>query len=401
MFGRACVSSKTTLRHTISTAGWSARPPSNCPATCRSAITGCTLTGRRSTKRHAADRHPGVARPARAARRRRTGVWPPSSTACGRERSWGVGDLDRPRPTSRCGPAPSTAPASCWSTRCTPPRRSPPMEPSPYLPTSRRFVNPLYLRVEAIPEFAELAPPRPASASSARAAGDGARRPTSSTATRRGRPSAPRSRASYRVERSAGPRTRLRRPTASARAQPRRLRDLVCAGRAARPRLASTGRRSCSTRPSPAVAEFAAEHADDVDFHRWLQWQLDDQLAAAQADGRGGRHGARHHARPRRRGGPERRRRLGDAGRARARRHRGRAARRVQPARAGLVAAAVASRPARRAGLRAVSGAWSTRCCGTRAAFASTTSSGCSGCGGSRRARRPPRAPTCATTTRR
>lgn len=33
-----------------------------------------------------------------------------------------------------------------------------PMEPSPYLPTSRRFKNPIYLRIERIIEFAELAP---------------------------------------------------------------------------------------------------------------------------------------------------------------------------------------------------------------------------------------------------
>ena len=34
---------------------------------------------------------------------------------------------------------------------------------------------------------------------------------------------------------------------------------------------------------SAAVAEFADDHSEDVDFHRWLQWQLDDQLTAAQA----------------------------------------------------------------------------------------------------------------------
>jgi len=32
-----------------------------------------------------------------------------------------------------------------------------------------------------------------------------------------------------------------------------------------------------------AVAEFAAGHAEAVDFHRWLQWLLDDQLTVAQA----------------------------------------------------------------------------------------------------------------------
>ena len=31
----------------------------------------------------------------------------------------------------------------------------------------------------------------------------------------------------------------------------------------------------------PAVVAFAAKHAGTVDFHRWLQWQLDDQLASA------------------------------------------------------------------------------------------------------------------------
>jgi 4-alpha-glucanotransferase len=71
------------------------------------------------------------------------------------KRSWGVGDLTDLADLAvwsgyRHGagyilvnPLHAAAPTS-------------PMEPSPYLPTSRRFVNPLYLRVEAIAEYAEL-----------------------------------------------------------------------------------------------------------------------------------------------------------------------------------------------------------------------------------------------------
>ena len=71
------------------------------------------------------------------------------------KRSWGVGDLSDLTDLavwsgSRHGagyvlvnPLHAAAPTS-------------PMEPSPYLPTSRRFVNPLYLRIEAIPEYSDL-----------------------------------------------------------------------------------------------------------------------------------------------------------------------------------------------------------------------------------------------------
>ena len=70
------------------------------------------------------------------------------------KRSWGIGDfadladLAALSGARRAGfilvnPLHAAAPAA-------------PMEPSPYLPTSRRFVNPLYLRPESIPEYAEL-----------------------------------------------------------------------------------------------------------------------------------------------------------------------------------------------------------------------------------------------------
>ncbi|WP_422746675.1 4-alpha-glucanotransferase [Mycobacterium sp. WMMD1722] len=156
-----------------------------------------------------------------------------------------------------------------------------PMEPSPYLPTSRRYVNPLYLRPEAVAEFAGL-----------RHRGKLRRLRTEvqSRAARKDlvdRDAAWRAKraaleAVYRVERSAG------RELAYAGYRHREGRSLDdfavwCA-------LADRHGNDWHAWPqdlqhpaSPAVAAFAAKRADDVDFHRWLQWQLDDQLTRAHA----------------------------------------------------------------------------------------------------------------------
>ena len=82
--------------------------------------------------------------------------------------------------------------------------------------------------------------------------------------------------------------------------------------------------------------------ADRVELHVWLQW-LARRAARRRPDGRaGGRDAGRASARPRRRRAPRGRRRVGAARRARARLPGRCAAGRVQPARPGLVAAAVA-----------------------------------------------------------
>jgi 4-alpha-glucanotransferase len=156
-----------------------------------------------------------------------------------------------------------------------------PMEPSPYLPTSRRFVNPLYLRVEAIPEFAYLRKRgrvwrlgddvrQHANAADAidRDTAWGAKRTALQLV--------------YEVPRSAG-------------------RELAYAAFCAREGSALDDfatwcalaeqygddwhqwPESLQHPGAEGVAEFVAAHPDAVDFHRWLQWQLDEQLAAAQS----------------------------------------------------------------------------------------------------------------------
>ncbi|HEX4978351.1 MAG TPA: 4-alpha-glucanotransferase [Nocardioides sp.] len=159
----------------------------------------------------------------------------------------------------------------------------PPMEPSPYLPTSRRFFNPLYLRVERIPEYVDLgAPARRRVTSLAKkvhAALDDADVIDRNTAWAAKRAAL---RLVHQVPRSAGRELDFR---AFVRREGEALRDyarwaVIAAEHGLEyqhwpAELQDVG--------SPAVEAFAAAHADDVDFEMWLQWVLDEQLAAAQS----------------------------------------------------------------------------------------------------------------------
>ena len=91
----------------------------------------------------------------RAPARARCGGWPPRSTACDRKQSWGAGDLTDLADLAGWAASEHDA-AFVLVNPLHAAEPVPPMEPSPYLPTTRRFANPLYLRVEAIAEYAYL-----------------------------------------------------------------------------------------------------------------------------------------------------------------------------------------------------------------------------------------------------
>jgi 4-alpha-glucanotransferase len=158
-----------------------------------------------------------------------------------------------------------------------------PLEPSPYLPTSRRFFNPLYLRVERIPEYADMV-------ASDRATLDGLARDVHA-----------------RLDHA----DVIDRDTAwtAKRAALRLVHDVArTAGReldyaAYRDRhgealsrfatwsvLAQEHGNDFRTWPAPlqdassaAVTSYATEHEDAVEFEMWLQWLVDEQLQLAQA----------------------------------------------------------------------------------------------------------------------
>lgn len=155
-----------------------------------------------------------------------------------------------------------------------------PMTPSPYLPTSRRFVNPVYLRVEDIPETAYLpsaertlvewqaeearplsADPGPIDRDAAWAAKKVALEVVFS---------APRSAArqaqfdAFRAEQGSG------------------LEDFATWCGLTEHFAGEPWPQACHDRGSEEVRALRAELADRITFYCWLQWVADEQLAAAQ-----------------------------------------------------------------------------------------------------------------------
>ncbi len=158
-----------------------------------------------------------------------------------------------------------------------------PVEPSPYLPTSRRFFNPLYVRVERIPEYAELAPAGRAKVDELAAGvhrrlddADVIDRDTVWTAKR----------AALEVVHAA-PRSPGRELDLAAfrERHGEALRDFATWSVLAQEHGNDYREWPAELRDvhSPAVAKVAAAHQDEIAFETWLQWVVDEQLQLAQA----------------------------------------------------------------------------------------------------------------------
>lgn len=158
----------------------------------------------------------------------------------------------------------------------------PPMAPSPYLPVTRRFANPIYLRIEDIPELARL------DADSIERIEERARRlrrlNTTDDLLDRDAVWASKRAALEEIHAAGLDAARATQFEDYVRTEGSGLVDFAtwCA--------ISDVHGGSETWPedllhpaSPAVSAFRDAHAGLVDFHVWLQWQVDEQLAVTQA----------------------------------------------------------------------------------------------------------------------
>jgi 4-alpha-glucanotransferase len=160
-----------------------------------------------------------------------------------------------------------------------------PLEPSPYLPSTRRFANPLYLRVEAIEEFAYL--PEAARVQVQRLRATVAPLTTSDVIDRDASWTAKREalRLVHGVPRSPGREIAYRAFLAE---QGDGLHAFAtwCVLSGEHGRDWREWPAALRDPHSDAVRAAAQASADEVDFYCWLQWVLDEQLRGVQDEAR-------------------------------------------------------------------------------------------------------------------
>ncbi len=158
----------------------------------------------------------------------------------------------------------------------------PPIEDSPYLPTTRRFFNPLYIRVEEVPEYGYLDPK-----SRAAIENHAARLHTANTADGlldRNRSYEAKLEALellFAVRRSPG-RERMFEDFCALEGKGLDDFALWCALAERLPPAAPEWSGEASSPATPYCERMRDALADRLEFHRWLQWICDEQLGAAQ-----------------------------------------------------------------------------------------------------------------------
>lgn len=196
------------------------------------------------------------------------------------QRSWGVGDLtDLADLTTWAGVEHGAGFVLVNPLHAAEPVA--PMEPSPYLPTTRRFVNPLYLRVESIEEYAYLTDGDRETveqlhvSTAGLATADTIDRDASWTAKDAAL------RIVHRVPRSPGRQIAYQ---AFQKDQGQGLVDFAtwCVLSVEYGADWHCWPEDLQDPRSPAVAAVRDSHADEVDYYCWLQWLLDDQLRSVQ-----------------------------------------------------------------------------------------------------------------------
>lgn len=156
-----------------------------------------------------------------------------------------------------------------------------PMEPSPYLPSSRRYLNPMYLRPEAVEEYATLDDRGRARISGIRSRLQRAVDPAVIDRSMSWEYKKAALEVLFAVPLSPGRQMAF---DGYRRSEGRPLRDfaawcVLCELHGNDWRIWPEELRRPS---SPAVAAVVEQHADRVRFHEWLQWNAATQLSAAQ-----------------------------------------------------------------------------------------------------------------------